>query len=271
MTQKLFEFLEQMQSCFVLTGAGISTASGIPDYRDNNRQWKHQQPMQFQEFAASLAAQQRYWARSAVGWQRVRQAQPNAAHRALVSLEKEKKLSLLVTQNVDGLHQRAGSSELIDLHGNLDQVICLDCGRKQERAIVQRWMMENNTDLSHASALTAPDGDAYLKDIDVSTIKTPKCKHCSGALKPDVVFFGENVPKPRVEACFDALKRSDAMLVIGSSLSVFSGLRFVRQAKVLKLPIAMINIGQSRADDLITLKIEGNCNDILPELVGRLT
>ena len=270
MTQNLFEFLDRMQSCFVLTGAGISTASGIPDYRDEKREWKHQQPMQFQEFASSVDARQRYWARSAVGWQRMRLAQPNAAHEALVNLETHKKLSLLVTQNVDGLHQRAGSRRLIDLHGNLDQVICLDCGRKQDRGIIQHWMMEQNHQLSTATALSAPDGDAYLQGIDVSMIKTPECELCSGPLKPDVVFYGENVPVNRVEDCYTALQQSDSMLVVGSSLSVFSGFRFVKRAKQLNIPIAMINIGQSRADELIDLKIESNCNEILPELVERL-
>lgn len=269
METTLFDFIDQHDRLLVLTGAGVSTASGIPDYRDENGNWKHTRPIYYQDFIGSLYARQRYWARSAVGWQRFANASPGKTHYALAELEQAGKVSTLITQNVDQLHQRAGSREVIDLHGKLQQVICLDCRVRTPRGQIQHALIQQNPELIHVSATTAPDGDVQLEQLDFNAIQIPQCEHCGGLLKPDVVFYGENVPPERVRQCFSALDESDAMLVVGSSLMVYSGLRFVRKAHESGLPIAAINRGVTRADDLINLKIEQDCNDVLGEVLDR--
>ncbi len=268
MFETLTEFVDRHQNIFVLTGAGISTASGIPDYRDENGAWKQQKPMEYRDFIGSHRARQRYWARSFVGWQRFRQARPNPAHIALARLEREGRLVLTVTQNVDGLHQRAGSERLTELHGSLDQVECLGCATVTPRATLQQRLLDGNPLLAHRSARLAPDGDAVLDAFDTSEVYVPDCKTCGGILKPGVVFFGETVPRQRVEQCFEALAQADAMLVIGSSLMVFSGFRFARAAATRGLPIAAVNRGKTRADDLLALKIENDCATTLGNIVG---
>jgi len=264
----LFEFIESHPRIFVLTGAGVSTGSGIPDYRDSAGEWKHRKPVDYRDFVREHAVRQRYWARSAIGWPRFSKAEPNAAHIGLVNLEKQVAELVIVTQNVDGLHQRAGSSRVIDLHGTLDRVVCLECGACFPRTKIQQHLLRHNPQLEGLTASLAPDGDVQCVDTDFTAIKIPHCDHCNGLLKPDVVFFGENVPGQRVAECFDALEAADAVLVVGSSLMVYSGYRFMLKAQSKNIPIAAINLGKTRADDLLSLKIERDCGETLSELVN---
>lgn len=256
MPDPLAEFLSRHQRIFVLTGAGCSTDSGIPDYRDASGAWKRAQPMTWQAFTGSIPARQRYWGRSLIGWPRIDAAQPNLAHLALARLEEAQRLSLLVTQNVDGLHQRAGSRAVIDLHGRLDRVICLECRRIEPRLAFQHRLGALNPQWSAQAATIAPDGDADLDVADFDSFQVAACERCNGVLKPDVVFFGESVPRERVDQARKALDEADAMLIVGSSLMVFSGFRFARQAAQAGLPIASVSLGVGRADDLLSLKIE---------------
>ncbi len=260
---ELSKFLQQHRSIFVLTGAGISTGSGIPDYRDERGEWKHRRPMEYREFVDRETARQRYWARSWVGWKNFRRAEPNTAHRALVELEGRGRVEQVVTQNVDGLQQRAGSRSVTELHGSLARVVCLDCGNGLSREIMQRRLLELNPALAGLDALSLPDGDAELDSFDSAMLKLPACEVCGGVLKPEVVFFGETVPPQRVSDSFAALERADAMLIVGSSLMIYSGFRFARRAAELGLPLAAINLGKTRADDLLTFKIEQDCADAL--------
>lgn len=268
--ERLPAFVSRHPRLFVLTGAGCSTGSGIPDYRDTNGEWKRAAPVNFQAFCGHASVRQRYWARSLVGWQHFGQARPNAAHHALCRLEADGRLSMLVTQNVDGLHQAAGHRNVIDLHGRLDRIRCLQCGIVSDRAAFQQHLSDANPGWATLQALQAPDGDADLDGIDFSSFEVPGCAGCGGVLKPDVVFYGENVPRARVALAMDALQASDAVLVVGSSLMVLSGLRFVRSAVQMGLPVAAVNLGRTRADELISLKIEQGCGDVLTMLADRL-
>jgi len=261
--QSLHEFIAAHERLFVLTGAGVSTASGIPDYRDERGEWKQRQPMDYREFVGSHAARQRYWARSYYGWQRISRAEPNGAHHALARLEQLGRVRHTVTQNVDGLHRRAGSRALTELHGTLQTVDCLDCGASLARASMQQALRQLNPQLVPQSPSIAPDGDAQLGDIDESTIEVPGCPACGGMLKPAVVFFGESVPAERVQLCRDELGESDALLVLGSSLMVYSGFRFVREAARMGMPVAAVNRGKTRADDLLQHKFELDCASAL--------
>ena len=267
---ELADFVLAHPRLLVLTGAGISTASGIPDYRDEQGRWKQASPIQYRDFVHSPLARQRYWARSAIGWPRFRTALPGPAHHALAALQHQGHVSDLVTQNVDGLHQRAGSEGVIDLHGRLDRIVCLDCGERSLRQSLQTWLLEHNPQLAAAEASPAPDGDALLEDIDFTAIKTPVCPQCAGLLKPDVVFFGENVPAARVARSFEAVEKADAMLVVGSSLMVYSGFRFARRAHERSIPIIAINRGVTRADELLSRKLEMDCGQVLSTLADRL-
>lgn len=270
MLKRLRQFMQQHQRILVLTGAGVSTASGIPAYRDEAGQWQHSQPMQYRDFTADVLQRQRYWARSYSGWEHIRNARPNAAHFALSRLEALGKLSVLITQNVDSLHQRAGSQNVIDLHGSLDQVVCLSCGSISQRASMQAFLARHNPFLSSDSQAAVPDGDANVQEIDFSRMTLKACEHCQGVLKPNVVFYGENVPKSRVQCCFDALDESDALLVVGSSLMVYSGFRFVRRAHQLGIPVALVNRGVTRADELVSVKVQQDCAEVLDQLVRAL-
>jgi len=253
---------------FVLTGAGVSTDSGIPDYRDEHGAWKGRAPIQFRDFVASEATRRRYWARSMLGFPLLARAQPNAAHHALARLEARDALSLLVTQNVDGLHRHAGNQRLVDLHGRIDQVRCLGCGALTERAALQSELVARNPDFARANAVVKPDGDAELSDVDYEQFEVAACSACQGILKPHVVFFGENVPAERVTRAMAALEQAQLLLILGTSLMVFSGFRFARAAARFGVPIAIVNRGVTRADELSTLKIEGNVGDILTDAVG---
>ncbi|AWN17788.1 NAD-dependent protein deacetylase of SIR2 family [Salinisphaera sp. LB1] len=261
--ERLRDFVSRHRRLFVLTGAGMSTDSGIPDYRDRDGGWKGARPIQHQAFISQLSKRRRYWARSMAGWPPVARARPNPGHRALARLGAAGRLSLLVTQNVDGLHQAAGSGSVVDLHGRLDRVVCLDCGTRLSRHRVQDMLVEANRGWLHDAAAMRPDGDIELGDVDYQRFNVPDCPLCSGILKPDVVFFGGAVPRPRVERAWAGLAGAEAVLVSGSSLMVWSGFRFVREAAVRGLPIMAINRGRTRADDLITHKIDDDCGALL--------
>ncbi|KRO69881.1 MAG: NAD-dependent deacetylase [OM182 bacterium BACL3 MAG-120619-bin3] len=269
-TDAIKDFLKANPKTVVLTGAGISLASGIPTYRDSTGKWQRNDPIQHRDFVEKPASRQRYWARSYAGWPAVGLAQPNAAHLALAQLEAAGFGSLLVTQNVDRLHQRAGSQKVIDLHGRLDRVVCLRCGEKSERARMQERIVAHNHTLPSPGAL-APDGDADVPDDIISEINVPACESCGGVLKPDVVFFGDSVPRTTVEEIFAAIDAAGALLVIGSSLMVYSGFRFCRHAHQAGFPLACINPGATRADDLFTLKSESGCTEQLQALAAELT
>jgi NAD-dependent SIR2 family protein deacetylase len=263
----LEEFIDRYQRLFVLTGAGCSTGSGIPDYRDADGQWKRAQPVTFQAFMGEEKTRRRYWARSLVGWRRIRRAQPNGAHRALARLETKGKIELVLTQNVDRLHQAAGSARVIDLHGRIDLVRCMDCGQRSPREELQDEISRLNPAWLDLDAADAPDGDADLEEADFSSFAVPSCGRCGGVLKPDVVFFGENVPRDRVDAASGRLEEADAMLIVGSSLMVYSGFRFVEWASRARKPVAAVNLGRTRADGLFLLKREEACEAALAFLL----
>jgi len=263
----LQSFIDRHRRLFVLTGAGCSTRSGIPDYRDFDGQWKRAQPVTYQAFMGEEKTRQRYWARSLIGWRRIRQARPNDAHRALARLEAMGRSQLLLTQNVDRLHQAAGSTQVIDLHGRIDLIRCMDCERRSPRDELQDELGRLNGDWLDLDATEAPDGDADLEGADFSSFVTPCCRRCGGVLKPDVVFFGENVPRDRVEAACRHLDEADAMLIVGSSLMVYSGFRFVQRAASRGKPLAAVNLGRTRADSLLTLKAEQPCESALAFLL----
>ena len=266
----LRDFVLAHPRLFVLTGAGCSTGSGIPDYRDSEGAWKRRPPMNFSTFMGSALARSRYWARGMIGWRMFGNVSPNAAHLALARMERQDRFSLLVTQNVDGLHEKAGSRDTVDLHGRMDRVICTQCGHTLPRAQMQEWLESLNPTWRDLAANDAPDGDADLEDLDFSSFQVPPCPVCGGILKPDVVFFGETVPRDRVARANDGLARADAVLVVGSSLMVYSGYRFVAAASRAALPIAAINLGRTRADSLLALKIEQPCAEALANLLSLL-
>jgi NAD-dependent SIR2 family protein deacetylase len=253
------------RSWVALTGAGISTDSGIPDYRGPTS--IRATPMQYSEFVGSLDAQQRYWARSYLGWRRIGHAKPNAGHRALADLETAG-LAGVITQNVDGLHAAAGSRRLITLHGDIATVICLDCGDRSARTELQDRLADANPQLDEPPVLEhaelRPDGDAVARDWQ--QFRLVGCLQCGGRLKPDVVFFGESVPKARVEAAYALVERADVLVVLGSSLTVMSGLRFVRHQARQQQPVVIINRGPTRGDDLATVKIDSGCSETLSEI-----
>ncbi|MCM3607518.1 NAD-dependent protein deacetylase [Cupriavidus pauculus] len=266
----LADFVQRHPRLFVLTGAGISTDSGIPGYRDEQGRWQRSAPMTISAFMSGHAARQRYWARSMVGWPVAASAQPNVSHRVVARLGDAGRVSALVTQNVDGLHQRAGSRDVIELHGSIGKVICLSCATRYERADIQRWLWQHNPDFRDIDALPAADGDAHLESPLFDNFAVPICNVCEGVLKPDVVFFGESVPRDRVQAGRAALDASDAMLVIGSSLTVFSGYRFCLWARERGIPIAALNLGTTRADPLLTLKVAAPIGPALAGLAAAL-
>lgn len=260
----------------VLSGAGCSTASGLGDYRDRSGQWKRAQPITGQIFCNDQAARHRYWARSSVGWPAFSQATPNRAHHALVALEQIGVVTHLVTQNVDELHQRAGQRDVIDLHGILGSVSCIKCALSQSRDHFQERLLSANSWLSKLSAAYAPDGDADLDTNDqlqkqLANMQLPACPDCNSLMKPDVVFFGENVPKPRVQQAMQQLREADVLLVAGSSLMVFSGFRFCRDAAQRGQPIVIYNDGKTRADEIATRLVGGDCGEQLAKLAERLS
>jgi NAD-dependent SIR2 family protein deacetylase len=267
--ETLRRFLDEHPRLFVLTGAGCSTESGIPDYRDADGAWKRTKPIEFQTFLRDELARARYWARSLIGWRSFGTASANLAHHALATLERCGTIGLLVTQNVDGLHQAAGSRRVIDLHGRLDRVVCLGCRGTFPRAEWQSELTVRNPAWLARTAPVAPDGDADLDDdVDFSGFEVPGCPRCDGIIKPDVVFFGESVPPWRHAQATAALAKSDAMLVAGSSLMVHSGYRYAVAAARLGKPIAAVNLGRTRADSLLTVKVTADVGTTLGALIG---
>ncbi|GAA3703859.1 NAD-dependent protein deacetylase [Oceanisphaera sediminis] len=265
----LVEFIRTHPRLLVLTGAGISTDSGIPDYRDQQGEWKRKQPVQHPDFMRCEHTRKRYWGRSLIGWPVMRDAHPNPAHQALARLEQLGHIDLLVTQNVDGLHQRAGSRKVVDLHGRSDQIVCMSCNYRSSRDESHQRSAELNPDYTRYRAATAPDGDADL-EVDFSGFHVPGCAQCGGILKPDVVFFGDNVPRLRVTESLDALQNADALLVIGSSLMVYSGFRFCRRANEWNKPIAALTLGKTRADELLSLKLNAPITPVLQAALKEL-
>lgn len=253
-----------------LTGAGISAASGIPTYRNDAGDWQRSEPIQHREFLEREDARRRYWARSMAGWPHVADSEPNRAHYALAALEKSGHISLLATQNVDGLHQRAGHQNVVDLHGRIDQVKCLECSSNMHRGELQQVLTDLNPAWSATITAIRPDGDADVEPAIVDYMTVPDCHRCGGVLMPDVVFFGGTVPRERVEATRAALEDADALLVAGSSLQVFSGYRFVRMAAEMDKPIVIVNRGVTRADNLATLKIGDDAGEVLTQLSSKL-
>lgn len=255
----------------ILTGAGISTPSGIPDYRDSDGVRRGRQPMMYQEFLAAPESRRRYWARAMLGWPRVRQARPNAAHEALATLQQRGRISDLITQNVDTLHDQAGTQDVIELHGSLHRVLCLDCGQRSERDAIQQQMEAQNPYLSGVDAVQAPDGDTLLDPAFEARFRVPQCPHCAGErMKPDVVFFGENVAPTTAARALAAAENAAGLLVVGSSLMAYSAFRLCRVIAERGKPLMAINLGKTRADDLLDLKIEGSCEELLPWLVEEL-
>lgn len=269
-SKALAGFLASNDSIAILSGAGVSTASGIPDYRDRDGHWKHAQPIQFPDFLNNPDSRRRYWARSYVGWRRFSKARPNAAHYALAALESGGRIDTLITQNVDRLHTAAGSRRVIDLHGDLARVRCLACGETHRRSHYQEALRDANPDWHAEVFRYKPDGDAELAMNSHDEFDVPGCPVCAGLIKPDVVMFGENVPKNRVRDATAAIDRAQALLVVGSSLMLFSGYRFTRQAAAMKKPIAIVNQGRTRADDIAALKVEADCGDILTAAASLL-
>ncbi len=250
----------------VLSGAGMSTESGIPDYRGPQGSLRARKPMTYREFVQSAESRRRYWARSARGWARVRDARPNAAHLAVARLESLGNVTGVITQNVDRLHHAAGSRRVIELHGALADVRCMDCGCTEPRDLLQKRLRASNPEWSFDEVEAAPDGDAELSAEAVASFSVPGCQACGGALKPDVIFFGENVPAPRVEAAMRMVDEAGLLLVTGSSLAVYSGYRFVQRAAARAIPLAIVNLGPTRADSLAQLRIEARLGDALPRL-----
>lgn len=253
----------------VLTGAGISTDSGIPDYRGPTGSLRRHAPMTFQAFVGDAAARRRYWARSFLGWRQIADARPNAGHEAVTSLQRAGLLTGVITQNVDGLHQASGTADVVELHGGLDRTRCLDCGDIAARELLGERLRALNPGFSAITGAVNPDGDVELPDAAVSAFVPPDCTACGSALiKPDVVFFGESVPRERVAACLDAVERAAALLVLGSSLTVFSGFRFARAAARRGIPLAIVTQGSTRADGLATVKLELPLGTALPALAA---
>jgi NAD+-dependent protein deacetylase sirtuin 4 len=257
----------------VLAGAGCSTESGIPDYRGTGAP-RRRAPVQYQEFVRSASARARYWSRSSIGWPRMCAAQPNEGHRALARMEQSGHVAGLITQNVDGLHHAAGSRRIVELHGSLAVVRCIDCGGTIERAVFQELLLELNAGwppLVHGDDVaSAPDGDAELPDALLESFRVPECTMCGGIMKPHVVFFGENVPAKVVEQAWSVFEEADVLLVTGSSLTVYSGRRFIYRACRDSIPIAIVNRGPTRADDVAAAKIDGALGTVLPALADRL-
>ncbi|XP_029947192.1 NAD-dependent protein lipoamidase sirtuin-4, mitochondrial [Salarias fasciatus] len=262
----LQDFVSRASRLFVITGAGLSTESGIPDYRSEGvglYARTDRRPMQHAEFVRSAKSRQRYWARNFVGWSQFSSHQPNCAHTALQRWEAGGKLHWLVTQNVDALHSKAGQRRLTELHGCAHRVMCLGCGAVTAREELQRRFMALNPDWSVEAAGVAPDGDVFIEDEQVLHFRVPSCENCGGILKPEVTFFGDTVNKGTVQFVHERLAESDAVLVVGSSLQVYSGYRFLLAANDRRTPVAILNIGPTRADHLAELRVSGRCGEVL--------
>jgi NAD+-dependent protein deacetylase sirtuin 4 len=267
--QYLADLMHSRQT-LVLSGAGLSTESGIPDYRGPQGSLRSHRPMQYREFVQSEDARRRYWARSSVGWVRLSAARPNAGHIAIARLEQQGVVHAVITQNVDRLHQEAGSRRVLELHGSLAEVRCLACGRGEPRDAFQERLTAANPGWEARLAEDAPDGDAEIAADVTAGFRIPGCMACAGVLKPDVVFFGESVPRSRVQSAWEMLAEATLLLVVGSSLAVFSGFRFVERAAREGVPVAIINQGATRGDALASLTIDGRLGEVLPRLAAAI-
>lgn len=268
--ERLAGWCRDRRRLLVITGAGCSTESGIPDYRDASGAWKRRPPVQMRDFLMHETVRKRYWARSLLGWRHFSKARPNAAHHALARLEAAGKIAHLITQNVDGLHQQAGSRRVTDLHGRLDEVLCLSCGARVPRAAFQGKLEALNPAWGALTASHAPDGDADLDGKDFTSFQVPACEVCGGIQKPAVVFFGDAIPAERSRAALAEAEAADALLVVGSSLIVWSGFRLARAVAERGRPVAALNLGATRADSLLDLKVTASCGATLVELVRQL-
>ncbi|QTP53516.1 NAD-dependent protein deacetylase [Billgrantia sulfidoxydans] len=269
--ERLRAFMARHPRLAVLTGAGVSTESGIPDYRDASGAWKCAPPMQHRQFMASHAARQRYWARALIGFRALHRARPGDAHRALARLEQAGRVHGVITQNVDGLHQKAGSRCVVDLHGRAELVRCMGCGALRMRHDLHAELAERNPHWLEVRAEIRPDGDADV-ETDFTDFEVPGCRRCGqGIWKPDVVFFGDSVPLERVARARTMVDEADALLVVGSSLMVYSGYRFARQADAAGRPIACLNLGRTRADALYALKLEAPVGEVLAAVAATFT
>lgn len=255
----------------ILTGAGCSTESGIPDYRGPQTRHKKRNPIQYKEFISSEYTRKRYWSRSVIGWKRIEQANPNPAHEAIAALEQMGYTTGIITQNVDRLHHKAGNTHVVELHGALAEVICLDCNNLEQRSTFQHRLSSLNPDWKGEIKDFAPDGDAEVDESQTQFFRVPACALCDGVLKPNVVFFGENVPKRRVDTAWEMLDAADLLLVVGSSLTVYSGYRFALKAAKQDKPIAMINLGESRGDHLAAVNLQGKAGTVMPRLIKALS
>lgn len=270
--QELQRFITLSKRLLVMTGAGISTESGIPDYRSEKvglYARTDRRPIQHRDFVRSASIRQRYWARNFVGWPRFSSHQPNPAHRALSQWERLGKLYWLVTQNVDALHTKAGSQRLTELHGCMHRVLCLNCGEQTKRTVLQQRLEALNPTWSAEAHGVAPDGDVFLTEEQVQRFHVAACTRCGGPLKPDVVFFGDTVPRDKVDFVHRRVREADSLLVVGSSLQVYSGYRFILTARDHQLPIAILNIGPTRSDGLASLKLDSRCGELLPHILVR--
>ncbi|MEV4317768.1 NAD-dependent protein deacetylase [Actinocrispum sp. NPDC049592] len=254
----------------VLSGAGLSTESGIPDYRGESGTLRRHTPMTYDEFVGSLEGRRRYWARSHVGWRTIARAEPNVGHHAVAALQARGLVSGVITQNVDGLHTAAGSADVVELHGNLDRVICLECKDISARQVLDDRFTTANPTFEAVALQVNPDGDVELEEHAVQSFALVDCTACEGVLKPDVVFFGENVPRVRAEACYRLVDEADALLVLGSSLTVMSGLRFVRHAHKAGKPVIIVNRGRTRGDEYATVRVDLPLGQALTDLATRL-
>jgi NAD-dependent SIR2 family protein deacetylase len=266
----LSTFLATHPRLLILTGAGISFDSGIPTYRDREGNWLYRTPIQEQAFLEDDLTRRRYWARSWYGWPTIRDATPNAAHTALVKLEELGYIELLITQNVDRLHQQAGSRKVVDLHGRVDRARCLRCNAVHSRELVQGQLQAGFDWPDYTALAPRPDGDMEISEEILFKFEIPRCEECGGDLMPDVVFFGGSVPPSRVNQCLGALEQADALLAIGSSLTVFSGYRFCRRASQLGKPVALVNPGVTRADPISTIKISAEASPLLRSAIDYL-
>ncbi|APA69072.1 NAD-dependent protein deacetylase [Janthinobacterium sp. 1_2014MBL_MicDiv] len=267
---QLAQFLQRHPDALLLTGAGISTASGIPDYRDTDGVRRGNAPVQGPDFRRQEAVRRRYWARSMVGWPTLARAAPNAGHLAIAQLAQRRRIGGLVTQNVDGLHQQAGSVAVTELHGSIHGVVCLDCRARHTRRLIQEVLERDNPQMLGATATPAPDGDALLEPSQLATFHLPCCPHCGGTLQPDVVFFGDGVPPACAAEAGRKMGDASALLVVGSSVMVYSSFRLCRMAAETGKPVAAINLGKTRADHLLAFKTEAPAQDILPALAAML-
>lgn len=262
---ELAGFLSSHRSIVALTGAGCSTGSGIPAYRDESGRWRRRQPIFYQDFLADPVMRRRYWARSFFGWRVMQQAGPGGTHAALAALAASGRLSGLITQNVDGLHQRAGHADVIELHGGLERVLCLECGLGSTRDELQQRLELLNPDWAPEVLGINPDGDAELDERAYPGFRIADCSDCRGTLKPDVVFFGESVPRDRLAAADRLVEEADAMLIVGTSLVVWSGYRLARLAAERRIPIVAVNNGLTRADGMLDFKLEGDCGAVMEQ------